>query len=116
MNKHILAIFLSSAIFACSDSSDPANETGSGESFPALPTSRSERVTLNGQMSFWMFEGEAGCYGTIVSDYQEVQLWVSADDCSDRDYGDNESASVEVTYRKDNQYGPGKTYTITRFK
>ena len=116
MQKHVIAIFVFSALVACSDSSNQASETVSGDSFPTLPTSSSERVTLEGQMSFWMFEGDAGCYGTIVKGSQEVQLWVGADTCGDREYAENEAASVEVTYKTDNQYGPGKTYTITRFK
>ena len=116
MKKPILAIFLSGVLVACSDSSDQASETVSGGSFPALPTSSSERVTLEGQMSFWMYEGDAGCYGTIVRGSREVQLWADADDCGHREYAENAFASVEVTYREDNQYGPGETYTIPRFK
>ena len=67
-------------------------------------------------MSFWMYEGAAGCYGTITDGLSEVNLWVSEESCVEIDYSENEATSVEVTFRSENQYGPGKTYTITSFK
>ena len=69
-----------------------------------------------GKMAFWMFEGDAGCYGAIADGNSEVQLWVDADKCEDVEYSENEDASVEVTFSTENQYGPGDTYTITKFQ
>lgn len=63
-----------------------------------------------------MYEGDAGCYGTIEKGAQEVQLWIDADSCGDKEYQESEPASVVVTYNPDNQYGPGKTYTIVEFQ
>ena len=120
MNKRILIVTLFTILVAgCSESenSDVAeNSTASGPSFPSLPTSSSERVQLKGKMAFWMYEGDAGCYGTITDGSSEVELWIDADSCGEREYPENEDASVEVTFNSENQYGPGKTYTITNFK
>ncbi len=115
MKNAIIAILFAAGLAACSDSADESSGTSAGSSFPPLPTSSSERVTLTGKMSFWMYEGAGGCFGTIASGSQEVQLWIDADGCGDQDYAENEDASVEVTFKADNQYGPGETYTITRF-
>ena len=116
MKNYLAIITLSCLLLACSDSSEQVNNSVSEDNFPPLPTNSSERVKLNGKMSFWMYEGEAGCYGTIVKGSQEVQLWIDSDGCGEREYAENENASVEVTFRSDNQYGPDKIYTITRFQ
>ena len=62
-----------------------------------------------------MYEGAAGCYGAITDGATEVNLWIDAESCGEKEYDENEAASVEVTFNSDNQYGPGKTYTITSF-
>ena len=116
MKYYLTILTLSCVLLACSDSSEQVTESTSENSFPPLPTDSSERVNLSGKMSFWMYEGEAGCYGTIVKGSQEVQLWIDSNSCGEREYAENEDASVEVTFRSDNQYGPDKTYTITRFQ
>ena len=116
MKNYLAIVALSCVSIACSDSSEEVAGSTSEASFPSLPTTSSERVVLEGKMAFWMYEGEAGCYGTIVKGSQEVQLWIDAGSCGDREYAENANASVEVTFRSDNQYGPGKTYTITRFQ
>ncbi|ABD79705.1 hypothetical protein [Saccharophagus degradans] len=102
---------------ACSDRTtneleQPKETSGA---FPTLPTSSHEVVTLSGKMSFWMYEGDAGCYGAITDGINEIQLWVNVEKCGDREYAENEAVSVDVTFNSDNQYGPGKTYTIIAF-
>ena len=42
-------------------------------------------------------------------------LWIDADACGDTEYAENAPASVDITWLEDNQWGPGNTYTITRF-
>ncbi|MDX1408591.1 MAG: hypothetical protein R3330_10675 [Saprospiraceae bacterium] len=99
-------------VSGCSDSPDMSEADKESAGFPSGPD---ERALLTGSMSFWMYEGSAGCYGTLETGGQSVSLWVDADSCGEREYHEGESASVEVTFNPDNQYGPGKTYTITRF-
>ena len=103
-------------IVGCSDGNDSASDQAASSNQVSLPESPSERATLTGEMSFWMYEGAAGCYGTLVSQGKEIQVWVAADRCSDREYEENQSATLELTFNPDNQYGPGKTYTITSFE
>ncbi|WP_299595618.1 hypothetical protein, partial [uncultured Microbulbifer sp.] len=109
-------ILISLALTACSSKENSTQASGSVGKFPKLPTSSTEYTTLQGVMSFWMYEGAAGCYGTITDGLSEVNLWVSEDSCVEVNYSENEAASVEVTFISENQYGPGKTYTITSFK
>jgi len=103
-------------IAGCSEGGGPAFEEPSKFSQVSLPESPTERVSLTGEMSFWMYEGAAGCYGTLASQGKEIQVWVDADTCGDREYEENERATLEITFNPDNQYGPGKTYTITGFE
>lgn len=115
MNKYFIIVALSIFIFSCSDSDEEPKTIDEATSIN-LPTNASEKVILSGLMSFWMYEGSAGCYGSLTIDISEVNLWVNADSCGEKEYKENESASVEVIYDTSNQYGPGKTYTITSFK
>ena len=115
MNKLAIPLIALACLSACSDSNDADLKISGNSTFPPLPSNSSERVTLTGKMSFWMYEGEAGCYGTITSGSEEVNLWIDADSCGEKVFDENEQVSVEVTFSPDNQYGPGATYTITRF-
>lgn len=104
---------------ACSSGSDSASgEAGGGASeFPALPTSDAERVLVDGNMSNWFYEGDAGCYGTLSRGASSIELWINADACGEREYSEGASASVVVTYRETEQWMPGKKmYTIVEFK
>ncbi len=109
-------VTLGIALGGCSENSAPTTSTETSASrFPALPTSADERVTLNGRMTFWMYEGDGGCFGSISDGVQEVELWVDVDTCGEVEYPENAPASVAVTYRSDNQYAPGTLYTIVSF-
>lgn len=113
-------VIVLSAVFmfiaGCSDGNAPASEQAASSNQVSLPESPNERVNLTGEMSFWMYEGAAGCYGTLVSQGNEIQVWVGADTCGDREYEENQRATLELTFNPNNQYGPGKTYTITSFE
>ena len=119
MNR-VTVVLLSAAISlaACSKEPEPSEAAGTSEasSLPRLPTSSSERVLLEGKMNFWMYEGDAGCYGSLERDGEEVQLWIDAESCGEKEYAEGEDAAVVVTFRSDEQYGPGKTYTIVEFQ
>ena len=116
MRTIVTAGLLCLMLGACSDSENQALNQESANPFPKLPTNNSEKVTLHGEMAFWMYEGSAGCYGAITDGSTEVSLWISADNCGEKEYAENEKASVEIIFNPDNQYGPEKTYTITGFK
>ena len=103
-------------IAGCSDGNGMAAGRPASTNHVSLPANPSERVNLTGEMSFWMYEGDAGCYGTLVSQGKEIQLWAGVDTCGDREYEENQRAALEITFNPDNQYGPGKTYTITSFE
>lgn len=103
-------------IAGCSDGNRSESDQPASSNQISLPESPGERVNLTGEMSFWMYEGAAGCYGTLVSQGKEIQVWVDAETCGDREYEENQRASLELTFNPDNQYGPGKTYTITSFE
>jgi hypothetical protein len=107
------------SIMGCSDGNAPESDE-SAQSNQAnqvsLPEGPNDRVKLTGEMSFWMYEGAAGCYGAFVSQGKEVQVWVDADTCGDREYAENQPATLELTFNPENQYGPGTTYTITSFE
>ncbi len=117
LNRIVLGILLLLFLSACSESeNDDSKHSNSDKGFQSLPSNESERTIVNGRMSFWMYEGDAGCYGTLAKGISEIQLWIDADSCIDKSYSENQKASVEITFNQSNQYGPGKTYTITAFK
>jgi len=105
---------------ACSDNSGqntvPAGSNpAASPGFPSLPSSADERVILNGKMTFWMYEGDAGCFGSISDGTQEVELWVDVDTCGQVEYPEDGTASLEVTFQPDMQLGQGPVYTIVNF-
>lgn len=102
-------------ITGCSDGAGPASDDSVGSNQIDLPERSSDRIKLAGEMSFWMYEGEAGCYGTLLSQGEEIQVWVDADACGEREYEENQQVTLELTFDPANQYGPGRTYTITAF-
>ncbi len=107
------------SIMGCSDGNAPESDEAAQSNQAnqvSLPESLNDRVNLTGEMSFWMYEGAAGCYGTFVSQGKEVQVWVDADTCDDREYAENQPVTLELTFNPENQYGPGTTYTIKSFE
>lgn len=117
MKQPLLLLALMLFIAGCSDSSSDSDPStaNAAHAFPPLPTSAADPVTLSGSMSFWMYEGDGGCFGTITDGLAEVWLWVDVDTCGETDYEENQPAKVEVIFSQENQYGPEKMYTITRF-
>ena len=114
MKRTLLAMSAALLVAACSDNGTEA-AGGSAEGFDALPTSPAETRVVAGKMTFWMYEGDGGCFGYLANGASELQLWVDVDACGETEYAENQPAEVEVTFNPENQYGPGKTYTITRF-
>tara|TARA_R110001599_G_scaffold28969_5_gene99622 strand:- start:38629 stop:39075 length:447 start_codon:yes stop_codon:yes gene_type:complete len=104
------------SIMGCSDGNAPEPDESAQSNQVSLPEGPNDRVKLTGEMSFWMYEGAAGCYGAFVSQGKEVQVWVDADTCGDREYAENQPATLVLTFNPENQYGPGTTYTITSFE
>lgn len=116
MTRTIVLFAVLILIAGCSDGNGSAsNQLASSEQI-SLPESPSERVNITGEMAFWMYEGAAGCYGTLVSQGKEIQVWVDADTCGDREYEENQRAALELTFNPGEQFGPGKTYTIKSFE
>lgn len=116
--KNILLAFVLSILSACGSSEEPSAEASpqvNTAAFPVLPADDTERVVLEGIMTFWMVEGAAGCYGSISDGVKEVQLWVNASACEKVEYAEDVKAKVEVTFNQEEQFGPGDTYTIVNF-
>jgi len=107
------------ATTGCSSNSDTDSslvETGD-VAFPALPTNSSEQVLVEGAMNNWFYEGDAGCYGTLKRGSSEIEVWIDADGCGEREYDEGARAAVVVTYRESEQWMPGKkSYTIVEFQ
>jgi len=113
--KVLFAIMISVLISACSKKSNDTPDQGAA--LPAnLPPKTGEVVTVSGNMSFWFYEGSGGCFGTLEADGAEIQLWTDVDLCGDRDYEENEKATLRIKYREDNQYGPDTIYTVVGFR
>ena len=113
MNKMILPFLVSLGFLGgCSDSSNEIIQSG----FDKLLQSSTDYVEINGTITFWMYEGDGGCFGSISKGGDEIQLWVGVDACGEHEYKEGEIATFEITFNSENQYGPGKTYTITEFR
>jgi len=103
-------------VTACSKDSDDAPQLAEARSEPPkLPTGSDEVVQLKGTMSFWIHEEATGCYGILKVGRQDVQLWSSSKKCAGVKYSDDQSTRLKVTYKPENQYGPGMTYTVVGF-
>ncbi|WVM91099.1 hypothetical protein UMZ34_11075 [Halopseudomonas pachastrellae] len=60
-----LAGLLCLSLSACGDApQEPLNSRVNGL---ALPTGPHETITVSGKMTFWMYEGDAGCYGSLLT-------------------------------------------------
>ena len=67
-------------------------------------------------MSWWFWEGDGGCFGTLTDGRTSIELHSEADLCEHVEYKENAEASVKVTYDANKQYLPNKKmYSIIRF-
>ncbi|WP_341708401.1 hypothetical protein [Halopseudomonas sp.] len=119
--KIVGLMVLLSLLVGCSES---AEEQGSvnvgaagGSAFPVLPMSTSDSVELTGAMTWWFWEGDAGCFGTLSDGEQSIELHAEADLCESIEYDDGQEATVRVTFDPGKQYAPDnkKMYSITDF-
>ncbi|WVM91944.1 hypothetical protein ULG90_19265 [Halopseudomonas pachastrellae] len=81
----------------------------------ALPTGPHETITVSGKMTSGCTKATPAATAACSPAVRRVELWIDADACGDTEYAENAPASVDITWREDNQWGPGNTYTITRF-
>jgi len=117
--KKILLVAVIVLLGACSGSApevDPSFAQKYSE-FPSLPVSSSQSVELRGAMTFWFWEGEGGCYGTITDGRKIVELHAEADLCRPIEYEEGQEAVVKISYDRELKYGPGDmmVYPVVSF-
>jgi hypothetical protein len=121
MNKSAFLIVLTAIyVLGCSKpesgSSPDSAKVEASTDFPGLPTSAADKATVSGNMSTWMADGDGGCFGTLAKGKSEIEVWAEADACENIDYEDNALATLVVTFKADEQWGAGKSYSIVEFK
>lgn len=108
-------------MMGCSDSDDDFSsvevDSSNYSAFPALPTSTSETVELTGAMTWWFWEGDGGCFGTISDGRQSIELHAEADLCEPIEYEEGQEASIKITFDPSKQYSPDnqKMFSIIKF-
>lgn len=116
--KYIGLVLFIFSIVGCSDSSDEVDTSASSKfpEFPDLPKSTAETIEITGAMSWWFWEGDGGCFGTLTDGRKNIELHSEADLCEPIEYEEGAKASIQITYDSSKQYVSGKKmYTITRF-
>lgn len=118
--KNFLLMAIIFLIGACSDSVEEKIDTSYSEKyskFPSLPVSGSQAVELMGAMSWWFWEGDGGCFGTITDGRQSIELHAEADLCEPIEYEEGQEAVIKVIYDPEKQYAPDgkKMYSIVSF-
>ena len=112
-------IILISMLFlvACSDSGDNASKLSP---FPEMPKDKSTLVQLTGKVDFWLFEGDAGCYGTLTDGLNKVEVYSEAIICEKVTVSEGSVITVDIIY--DSQIsdivsdGEKPSYTIIAFR
>ena len=81
-----------------------------------LPASNIEKVELTGVMTWWFWEGDGGCFGTLTDGRKNIELHAEADLCEPIEYEEGAEAIVSVVYEPNKQYVSGKKmYSIIEF-
>ena len=85
--------------------------------FPTLPVSGSQSVELMGAMTWWFWEGDGGCFGTITDGRQSIELHAEADLCEPIEYEEGQKTVIKVIYDSQKQYASEgkKMYSIVNF-
>jgi hypothetical protein len=117
--KTLIAAVLSTSllIIACSDST----ETSAAKlaPFPALPKAVTNSVTLSGRVVDWLFEGDAGCFGTLTDGIRNINVYSKADICEPAHVQTDLLITVTIIFdigiQQDVGDGTGPAYTITQF-
>lgn len=116
--KKMVAIVYALILCGCTDSPEDLDASASQKypEFPSLPTSRSESIHVTDSMSWWFWEGDGGCFGTLTDGRSTIELHAEAELCESIDYKEGAEAAIEIVYDPSKQYVPDKkTYAITRF-
>lgn len=100
--KILAAAIVISQLSACSESSNE-NEAYASSSYISLPTDSSSPVDIEGEITFWMWEGDAGCYGEINSAGNVIELWSEADLCVDEKVTEGEVRTLSIIFEQDMQ-------------
>ena len=120
MNKLASLVAIALCITGCSDTSGvdvDASVATKFQAFPTLPTSTSQSIEVTGAMTWWFWEGDGGCFGTLTDGRQNLELHAEADLCEPIDYEEGQEATITVTFDPDKQYSPNdeKMYSIIEF-
>lgn len=109
-------LFLVLGIAACSKSKNTAVTL---TPFPLLPEDSSNPVTLTGKVTNWLFEGDAGCFGSITDGNASIEVYSTADLCENVEVDQNAMISVNIVFdvqiQKDIGDGEHPAYTIVEF-
>ncbi len=100
--KVLLSSIVISQLSACSESRNE-NEVSDSSSYVSLPTNSSSPVEIEGEITFWMWEGDAGCYGEINSAGNVIELWSEADLCVDEKITEGEVRTLSIIFEQDMQ-------------
>ena len=115
--KAILLIVILLQLVACEEPAEETSIESYGQPFPTLPTGN-KSVTVTGTVTWWFWEGAGGCFGTLSAGGKDIELYSDADLCEPIEYEEGEVATMDIVFRKENQYNPnGKTmFTVIKFR
>lgn len=85
-----------------------------------MPSLDGSSKSISGEITFWMLEGDAGCYGEIKVGNSLYELWSEADLCENEDVEEGSVQTVVLRLESDKQSYlavAGKpVYSIIEFK
>ena len=119
MLRIILFLMVTFFITACSEPDEEVNTSvvNKYQAFSNLPTSPGQQIKLTGAMSWWFWEGDGGCFGTLTDGRVNVELHAEADLCETIKYDDGQEAAIIITFDPNKQFlaKNKKMYSIVEF-
>ena len=112
----ILSVFF---IVSCGND-DRVDESKSKNEGVEMPSLDGGTKTISGEITFWMLEGDAGCYGEVKIGNSLYELWSEADLCENEniDEGSSQTLTLRLESEKQSYLAvAGKpVYSIVEFK
>ena len=98
-----LVTFFTVFIASCSETEIEAEAEASTATSVSLPLADAGSQRIESVVTFWLWEGDAGCFGELDISGKTINVWAEADLCVDEEVQEGSKISIDIALESEKQ-------------